>query len=158
MSRGKGGRPGGALSGGLVACTKFEKACTVIDQHRRLEISRFRERSETCRPCSFGATGSGGRRQDGEVLPFPLSLTRFDPQSYRLRNLGQISLQCILKYKNERKREEKQILICKIVMQNERNAATRTSGPEQTCSENRTFDRAPSKRVPKIKARNMFPR
>ena len=40
------------------------------------------------------------------------------------------------------------------MMQNERNATTRFSGPEQTCSENRKFFRAPSKHVPKVQVQS----
>ena len=46
------------------------------------------------------------------------------------------------------------ILRCNFVMQNERNATTRFSGPEQTCSENRKFFRAPSKHVPKVQVQS----
>ena len=39
-------------------------------------------------------------------------------------------------------------------MQNARNATTRISGPEQTCSKNLTIFRAPSKHVLKVKVKS----
>ena len=42
-------------------------------------------------------------------------------------------------------------------MQNARNATTRFSGPEQTCSKKRFFFRAPSKHVLKVKIKNTVP-
>ena len=42
----------------------------------------------------------------------------------------------------------------RFVMQNVRNATARISGPEQTCCKNRTFFRAPSKHVLKVKVKS----